>query len=732
VLAKDDGETLEKHTLRCIEVAKTILNNLPIGIEDSDLRRDLILALAFHDTGKAAIGFQEVLRHKRKDWHHWRHEILSASLATLYGQSDAVVFSVITHHRQIPLIAGDPTNVRTLELREIPISGLKLPPLWFKMKDEWERNYDAFEEAWSKIIAVIGIENTVRPSMPALALRPEWFDRGKNGQRHAIGLETRMRASMLRGLLIASDHLASGGHTPPKMIALRDYTILERPFDFQKRASSCQDSIIIRSPTGSGKTAAALLWAQANQSNNARIFYVLPNIASINAMRSTLSRLFGENNVGLLHSRATEFLYRLMEDRDASSKLENQSNARILKDLARTIWYPARVCTPHQILRYTLRGKGWETMLSEFPRACFIFDEIHAYEPRITGLILASVKLLERWGARFCFMSATLPVFLKELISKVSSTTLIAPNENEHTDRQIMNRKRHAIEVAEDTVMDHIERIQNTIRESKSVLIVCNTVASAQRVYKIIKCNDKLLLHSRFNQEDRLRIERRLTETQLPRVTVSTQAIEVSLNVDFQTAFIEPAPVDALIQRMGRVNRFAKNPPTIITIFRKEMSKHSVYMNRQRVDKSVEMLHACTGAVSEEDLVRIANDVYGSGYSSDENREFEEGFNHPDLINFDADLVAGASEDWVEKTIERADRNVELLPSSLQTRYVELMSNGFWIEANSLLVPVHLGSLMQLLRTGLVDVNSDPWLTQCRYDSETGLDLRYEPSAAIF
>src|SRR5919108_4944959 len=98
----------------------------------------------------------------------------------------------------------------------------------------------------------------------------------------------------------------------------------------------------------------------------------------------------------MLHSRVASSIYSMREtDKDLNSKLSNQQQARMLNSLAREMWFPIRVCTPHQILRYTLQGKGWETMLSEFQNSCFVFDEIHAYNPTITGLTVATAKFLK-------------------------------------------------------------------------------------------------------------------------------------------------------------------------------------------------------------------------------------------------------------------------------------------------------------------------------------------------
>jgi CRISPR-associated endonuclease/helicase Cas3 len=69
------------------------------------------------------------------------------------------------------------------------------------------------------------------------------------------------------------------------------------------------------------------------------------------------------------------------------------------------------------------------------------------------------------------------------------------------------------------------------------------------------------LLHSRFKRGDRAKRERRLTEefdkdtTPGPCLVVSTQVVEVSLDISFDRMVTEAAPLDALIQRFGRVNR---------------------------------------------------------------------------------------------------------------------------------------------------------------------------------
>lgn len=738
ILAKSTGETLSEHTIACLKAAQSILDSLPLPeTELENLTKDVLLAVAMHDVGKAATGFQKVLRGDQENWHGKRHEIISASFASsIRGISSAVIFAILTHHKTIPT-DGITQVVGCLPWEQIPMPHCETP-LWAEMDREWEENSILFSNEW-KIISEYLEQDTLPISsvLKPLFLASSWLERttGKRGQKKSLSVKDRYYASIIRGLTIASDHLGSAGKISPPIPELGKFSILrQHPRPFQERIGKIEGSAILRAPTGSGKTEAALLWARRNQRPNGRLFYILPYTASINAMHRRLMQIFQDGNVGLLHHRATAALYQLLENNDIISTLDKQQTAKILADLAHEIWFPIRVCTPHQILRYTLRGKGWEYMLAEFPNSCLIFDEVHAYDPRVVGLTLSSAKLLSQWGARCLFLSATLPAFLHKLITEtVGNLPFVEPDPRQEEDRKIFDKKRHGIEVKEGTIVDHIGTIIRGILNSPSTLIVCNHVKSSQGIYSLLKKEfakeDIKLLHGRFNQEDRNRIEIEIIKQSLPRILVATQVVEVSLDVDFDQAFFEPAPIDALIQRMGRVNRSGDRPPARVSIFTKQLNPYHLYCECTgeyhrpacRVKLTIDELQELKNPISERDLIEAADRVYGEGYQGDDKTKFEEGLNHPDIREFEDHLLAGAHRDWVEEIVEKTDGIVEILPKCLQQKYEERKEDGLWIEANSLLVPVRSKSL-SWLRSKL-DMSTDPWMANFGYTSEKGLEV---------
>ena len=125
----------------------------------------------------------------------------------------------------------------------------------------------------------------------------------------------------------------------------------------------------------------------------------------------------------------------------------------------------------------------------------------------------------------------------------------------------------------------NIQKIISESQRSNSTIVVCNHVPTAQQVYRELKkeVNDTVLLHSQFTRRDRNKIENDLGN-KLPKILVATQVVEVSLDLDFQQAFTEPAPIDALAQRMGRVNRRARQQqPAKVHIFTEQAHKFNIY-----------------------------------------------------------------------------------------------------------------------------------------------------------
>jgi CRISPR-associated endonuclease/helicase Cas3 len=735
--AKDSGETMLAHTLHVVRIARQICANLPFPAEERAALTPLLVQLAaFHDLGKCASGFQAALRQKQA-WGH-RHEILSTALATQLNPhlEDAGLLAIITHHRNLPPWDGTEQE-KCLPDDELPYDDA---PVWRAMVAELQENSAGLRAFLDELARQAGL--TLAPfsleMLESLGLPEVWLRR--QYQRLRIDASQRRRASMLRGLLVTSDHLASA-HTGrvPDVPRLADYESHIRRCElgnnatrpFQEHCRRLDGDVILRAPTGSGKTCAAALWAIRNQVENGRFFYALPHTASINAMYNRLRQWFGWDTdlVGVLHHRSAAFLFEILE---ADDPWERTQRAKALTDLAHEMYHPIRVCTPHQILRVALRGRGWEMGLAEFANACFVFDEVHAFEPLLVGLTLATAQWLKQQGAKVLFASATLPTFLEKLLVEalgIAADHIIAPDPGKVGDRDICEKLRHRVDIRPGNVLDNLPQVVVEIeRSQQTTLIVCNHVATSQAVWRALREEHGIaaaLLHARFNARDRARIEREITSTTPPQVLVATQAVEVSLDLDYERGYSEPAPADALGQRFGRINRRGARPPAPVVVFEQPAGGH--LYDETTTQHTVHLL-AQVGVLTEQRLTDIVDEVYSNGYQGQALDDYTRGLHHPTITRFEQDIVAGTHRAWVEEVIQGADCQVEVLPSDLLPEFQHLRSERRYLEARLLLVPIRLGQHFRALREGTVtyDARLREWVTTLRYSAESGLDLRQE------
>jgi len=730
----EHGESLFVHTTKVVQTAKTLCNSLPFEKEQREqLLKAVTLCAALHDAGKFATGFQLSLRGKK--WGR-RHEILSFTIAANVAPdlTEEGLFAIATHHKPIDYWKDWDKNF------QLPYSEERI---WKEMVSELFDNKELLVQFLCLLRDKLGlslIPDNFDQATNQFGIEETWFIKDEQFQR--IQHERRYKASLLRGLLITCDHIASSGiKSIPDVPTLRDYDFLihrkelgeYQLLTFQDKAANCKGSTILKAPTGSGKTAAVLLWASANQSINGRLFYVLPHTASINAMHQRLSEIYCQNRVGVLHHRNAAYLFHLLENDD---QIEKEHKAKLLAGLAREMYYPIRVCTPHQLLRVALQGKGWETGLSEFKNGIFIFDEIHAYEPLLTGLIISMCRWLQcDMKAKVLFASATLPLLLETKLIRelnISMPNLVSPDVSDNLDQKVLKKQRHKINIHPGSLIDNIEKVISEIKESKeTTLIICNHVATSQEVYKTITNDFKLeatLLHARFNSEDRFRIEGEILGNAPPNILVATQAVEVSLNLDYQRGYSEPAPIDALAQRFGRVNRTGSRPPASIMVFEQPslMTANGKRMFKpydEDVTKKTIKLLPSEDVLSEETLTSIINEVYGEEYLGESKDDYDRGLNNSIINNFQQKVIAGSHRDWVEEIIE--EQQEEVLPFSLLERYDEYLNTRRYLEAQQLLVPIRCGQKWKMLKDNTMfwDEEHQLWKTNLMYSSTKGLSL---------
>ena len=741
--AKSDGETtLQMHTNHVVTAASNLIKRLSFTYEERSFWLDKITRCAvLHDLGKIHQEFQKRLKGD-KNAYPIRHEIISLWFCVNFLELPTdELFAIATHHKGI-------IDQYSKGRLEINVLTKYLEHLYELQKDLLTK------DTLGKWLNLNGIEIPFKNSEITKTISKEFRQVLDSSYQSKVlrNEKERKRLSFARALLIAADHIGSARKENAipdyKEIALKNFQPKKDgnyfPFrSFQKKLQNVKTDVILHAPTGSGKTEAALNWVYANQSKNSRLFYLLPYTASINAMVGRLQEIYGEETVTALHSKTLDFFYRQLSDEDSNfdkdyEKIEQEAWKR--KSLSAELFYPVKVATLHQILKTSLKGKGWELALYDYKNALFIIDEFHTYDALLTGMLLASIKLFRRlFDAKFFFMSATIPDFMLRLIVDEifdgNDNALIRPDKIKEDDRAIMDRRRHQLYCKPNqTIDDNTGLIKSYLEQSFSVLIIVNNVKAAQNLFEEINFDGTVqLLHSGFNREDRTKIEQLITNKEVfkrPQLLIATQAVEVSLDIDYDIAFIENAPIDALIQRFGRVNRAGKKQiaPIDITV---HLSNNTVpvYLIEYSIDKTPfydetvlsttwsELIKLNTTELSEDDLVNVCNEVYKNGYNESQAENFKNGLNHPVIINFEKDWIAGNWKDWIEDIIENKNKKIEILCSNLREEYLKRIDEKRFIEANQLLVQVYFYEATSLSQIEYGNVLCANDLT---YDSKIG------------
>lgn len=757
------GESLAAHTwgvLESLATAARLRPWLPSLVQMPGLWNLLFWSCWIHDAGKAASGFQAQLRGGDR-WGH-RHEVLSLLLvdwlagAVTEDQQVWVAAAVASHHKDAePLFLlyrdtargeDDPLPELVAQISDADLLGLR----------RWMNECQA---SWAERLGFssLGIacpdedrtSNWIEETRATghqrirhwLRSYRRWLQKMDYANQQSLGIAT----LAVRGQLRWADHVASAHlkrkaapvpHGVERLLSAWSMT-QDALYAHQTQAMNASGNVILRAPTGSGKTEAALLWSSSIAEGVQpvpRLFYTLPFQASMNAMYLRLRKGSFPGLVGLEHSKSTLALYRMQMDERADSRWAER-HARAARQLARLNCFPVSVLSPYQILKAPYRLKGYEGLFTEFFGAAFVFDEIHAYEADRLAMILATVHFLrENFESKFFVMSATLP----SMVGVRLRTALGSYVEIKASRRLFADFRRHRLRLLEGDILSDIwlDRISRVAREGRSVLVCCNTVRRAQTSFEELEKRlrdsaEVVLLHGRFTILDRLKKEKLVREatgmrvsSPRPIVLVATQVVEVSLDIDLDEIYTDPAPLDALIQRFGRVNRSRTKGLAPVNVFTRPDDGQHVY-DARIVKTTLAVLAANDGApIDEEDIAGWLDEVYEGEIADVWNREYDSRYGE-----FSGSCLSGLrafdSRDELTSEFYRAFDAIEVLPRELESVYTQLTEAGHPLEASQHLIPIRWRQLSRLLeaRKAVYDKKNLTYLVDVDYDSRVGLHL---------
>ncbi|WP_420594263.1 CRISPR-associated helicase Cas3' [Deinococcus sp.] len=759
-------ETLEEHTRQVVAMLAALMGRSPHLSRVAgrgDFWHVAFWAAVIHDFGKAASGFQAMLQPGGERFPH-RHEVLSLAFVpwvTDAATRQGVTLGVVSHHRDIGVIGdaylffgGQELKVDTDTLDAL---GAQLYPkdvaalsVWLQTVPEAWRTELGFGDRGAQPLASSSDEDLER-AMAAGILT--YFEAG------LLPRADWRWATLLRGLIQQADRLASAGAAPPAPFWLPDArtlsgriaerigkTVALRPHQL---AAARPGHLMFLAPTGSGKTEAALLWARTQQLDlgaACRVTYGLPYQASLNAMQTRLQHDLQLQQVAILHGRALQVLFQATMQ--AHSEDEGDSveaalrEARRINDHSRLHHSSVAVLTPYQLLRAAYRLPGYETVMASVAGSALILDEIHAYEAKRLGMFLAVLKeLVTNWGVRACVITATMPGWLREKLEHLLGVkTLEAPR------AVALENCRHRLELHEASIEDPLvlDTIAARVRAGESILVAVNTVAKAQVVAEALRLRlaetQIRLLHSRLTGKDRKRREDevmtllRAGGAGQPIAVVATQVIEVSLDLDFDGIVTEPAPLEALIQRFGRVNRRGQKGQLIdleghqirvvpVTVLTQPRDGQYIYKPAliEGILSVLREAEAAGGLLHDGLLDDWLNRIYSGETLGALLTELDTGYSGVESKLLD--LKPFESDAELKRDFEELFDGLEVLPSRFRTEYLGQVKISP-IEARALLVPISSRQRQRYKAEIRWDDDLKLHVANLPYDDELGLQFQ--------
>lgn len=371
------------------------------------------------------------------------------------------------------------------------------------------------------------------------------------------------------------------------------------------------DLMIVEAPPGSGKT--ELAFAAAEVLMHARglqgVFVALPTQATTNAMfervTAWLTSILGDEpqklGIQLAHGKNSlnESFVKLLERGKSPLEVHDDEEdlglhaSRWMGQRWRSTLSPVVVGTIDQVLLAALKSRHVLVRHLGLMGKVVVIDEVHAADEYMEMYLEAALTWLGMYGIPVVLLSATLPPArrlallnayrrgrgssgigaesVEGMIGYPAISTVSATGVRVHEIAGETEVPKRIIPTSLGSPQEIAELLDRELADGGCAVVIRNTVREAQETYEAVRSvfgrEQSTLLHSRFLAVERAARDRRMLELfgkdsqQRPfrHVVVATQVIEQSLDVDFDLMLTDPAPMDLVLQRIGRLHRHERD-----------------------------------------------------------------------------------------------------------------------------------------------------------------------------
>ena len=496
--------------------------------------------------------------------------------------------------------------LEALDQQAAAMAGLFLDPLadhplaWSDELEQGMRRASWLVAGLTVLADWLGSDSSHFPATADADLAPDeyWRERALPGARAAV-----LNAGVLPGEVHPEGGMA------------RIFPHIERPSPLQRFAEQVPlpagpNLFVLEDATGSGKTEAALVLAHRLMAagKGSGLYFALPTMATANAMyervdamHRSLFRDGAEPSLVLAHGarHLSEAFSRSIspakgrEDWRAGDALEEAGaacTAWLADNRKKALLASVGVGTVDQALLASLPSRHQALRLIGLIRSVLLVDEVHAHDPYMHTLLCTLLRFHAALGGSAVLLSATLPDAMREeLVQSFRAGLRCNPSGVSRDDFPLATR------VASDGVQEdalasrpgtgrevQVERVDDeaaamdllvaAAEDGRCACWVRNSVDDAAEAHaelsRRLQPDRVTLFHARFALGDRLEIEQRVLDTFGPhsghdqrrgQVLVATQVVEQSLDLDFDLLITDLAPIDLVIQRLGRLRRHPRD-----------------------------------------------------------------------------------------------------------------------------------------------------------------------------